>query len=210
MEKSYRYLGYFFLVIIPLVILAFWPTYLVQFPNFNNRNDVYAHLHGIISVVWMSLLIAQPFLIASKNYRLHRKLGGMSYYIFPLLLLSIMPQTMKSFSSNLVGVFFPIADSIVMTALYLLAISFRKNPAKHMRYMIAMTLIIFGPTFGRIGPIFLGLNEIATQVIMYGIIFSILISLFIYDYLNRGDYRPYIHAMPIYATHALIFFTIFL
>src|ERR1041385_6250013 len=105
MEKSYRYLGYFFLVLIPLVILAFFPTYLVQFPNFSPSNDIYAHIHSFISVIWLAMIIAQPFLIARKKFRLHQKLGKLSYFVFPMVMISIVPQIIKSATYNFNSIF---------------------------------------------------------------------------------------------------------
>ena len=40
-------------------------------------------------------------------------------------------------------------DILVSAALYGLAVCYRKNEAYHMRYMIAIALLMFGPGTGR-------------------------------------------------------------
>ncbi len=45
MEKTYKYLGYFLLLLVPLTILAFFKTYFVQFPNFKEDIDSFTCNH---------------------------------------------------------------------------------------------------------------------------------------------------------------------
>ncbi|HTH57873.1 MAG TPA: hypothetical protein VL728_17620 [Cyclobacteriaceae bacterium] len=209
MEKAYRHLPYFFLLAIPITLAAFYPTYLVQFPNFSERNDGFTHVHGIISVVWLAMLIAQPFLIRNKKYELHRKVGRLSYVVFPLLILSFIPQIVKSSHYNFVTIFFPIADSVVMIVLYSLAIYNRNDSSKHMRYMIGMTLVFLFPTLGRIEPIWLGIVDTIGQDINYGIIYMILIGLSFYDRSHQKDFKPYLVSIPFFAMHQLVFHLLF-
>ena len=75
MDKSYKYLGYFFLLLIPLTIAGFYKTYIVQFPNFKENITYFIHIHAFIATVWIGILILQPFLIVNKKFALHRKVG---------------------------------------------------------------------------------------------------------------------------------------
>ena len=86
MDKSYKYLGYFFLLLIPLTIAGFYKTYIVQFPNFKANVTPLIHIHAFIASVWIGILIVQPFLILNKKFALHRKVGKISYIVFPLLI----------------------------------------------------------------------------------------------------------------------------
>lgn len=79
-----------------------------------------------------------------------------------------------------------------------------------MRYMIASALVLLGPTVGRIGPILLGWNEILTQNVQYAIIYSILITLVLYDAKNQRKYQPYLVAIGAYMIHQIIYHLIFL
>jgi hypothetical protein len=211
MEKSYQKLGYFLILLIPLTLVAFYKTYIGQFPNFEDKIDAFIHIHAFISVVWLFILIVQPFLIYKKKFLLHRKIGKLSYVVFPLLLLSFIPQIIKTARyGNINNLFFPLADSGLLITFYALAIYYRKESAKHMRYMIALSLVLLGPTVGRIGPIWLGWSEVLTQSVQYGIIYVVLISLLFYDLTENKRYFPYPIAMGCFMIHLAIFYYVFL
>ena len=211
MEKSYQKLGYFLILLVPLTLVAFYKTYIGQFPNFEDKIDAFIHVHAFISAVWLFMLIAQPFLIYRKKLLLHRTVGKLSYVIFPLLLLSFIPQIIKTIQyGNINFLFFPLADSGLLITFYVLAIYYRKERTKHMRYMIALSLVFLGPTVGRIGPIWLGWSELLTQNVQYGIIYSILIALLFYDRSGNKTYSPYPIAMMCFMVHQAIYYSVFL
>ena len=95
MEKNYKYLGYFLLILIPLTFAGFYKTYIGQFPNFEEKIDSFIHFHAIIASLWILLLIIQPLLILNKKYKVHRTIGKFSFILFPLLILSFIPQMIK-------------------------------------------------------------------------------------------------------------------
>jgi hypothetical protein len=211
MDKSYKYLGYFFLLLIPLTIAGFYKTYIVQFPNFKENITSFIHIHAFIASVWIVLLIVQPFLIANKKFALHRKTGRLSYVVFPLLILSFVPQIIRTANSdNPKNLFFPLADGSLLIVFYSLAIYYKRISSRHMRYMIATTLVFLGPTVGRIGPILLGWSELVTQNIQYAIIYTILASLLFYDKANGKKYQPYIIIICFFVLHQLIYHIVFL
>lgn len=209
MEKKYRYLGYIQLLLFPLIFAGFYQTYFKNFP-FAERITYFEHLHAVIAIVWVSLLVIQPVLIRNKNYALHRKLGRFSYFAFSLLILSFIPQIIKVIKTEpLENLFFPVADACLLVTFYLLAIYYRRNIAKHMRYMIAGALVLLGPTIGRIGPILFGWSGLFTQNVQYGIIYSILIGLLIYDAKKLKNNKPYILAIGLFMLHQLVFYILF-
>jgi hypothetical protein len=168
MAKSYKYLGYFFLLLFPLTIVGSYKTYIVQFPNFKENITPFIHIHAFIASIWIGILIVQPFLIINKKFALHRKVGKLSYIVFPLLMLSFVPQIIRTANSdNPKNLFFSLADSFLLILFYSLAVYYKKISSIHMRYMIALTLVFLGPTVGRIGPVLLGWSELFTQNIQY-------------------------------------------
>lgn len=163
MDKTYKYLGYFFLLLIPPIYAEFYPSYFQSFPHAKNIH-VFEHLHAFIASVWVLMLIIQPFLIQNNKRALHRKVGKLSYFVFPLLILSFIPQIIKIIrTEDIANLFFPLGDGILLVAFYSLAIYNRKTTSKHMRYMIALALVLLGPTVGRIGPNLLGWSGNFTQ-----------------------------------------------
>ena len=211
MEKPYKYLPYFMLLLIPLVFAGFYKTYIGQFPDFSENINSFIHIHALIATVWISMLIAQPFLILNKKIALHRIIGKLSYIVFPLLILSFVPQIMRlSHSEHRENVFYPLADCVLLIVFYSLAIYNKKASSKHMRYMIATAVVFLGPTIGRIGPILLGWSGIFTQNVQYGIIYLILLSLVLYDKTNQKKYTPYLVAIACFVIHQSVFYLVFL
>jgi hypothetical protein len=211
MDKSYKYLGYFFLLLVPLTIAGFYKTYIVQFPNFKENITSFIHIHAFIASVWIGILIVQPFLIVNKKFALHRKVGKVSYIVFPLLILSFVPQIIRTANSdNPKNLFFSLADSSLLIIFYSLAVYYKKISSRHMRYMIATTLVFLGPTVGRIGPILLGWSELVTQNIQYLIIYLILASLLFYDRANGKKYQPYVTAICFFIIHQIVYHIVFL
>ena len=67
MEKKYRYLGFFMMLLIPLVFLGFYFSYFKGFPSFPEQIDIYDHLHAALasgeSVIAPVLARRVPFAI---------------------------------------------------------------------------------------------------------------------------------------------------
>ena len=211
MDRTYKYLGYFFLLLIPLIFAGFYKSYFQPFPNFGKKFDVYLHIHSIIATLWIAILIVQPFLIANKKNSWHRSVGKLSYVVFPLLILSFIPRIIKTYDAgDYQFLFFPIGDGLLLILFYSLAIYHKKKAAKHMRYMIASALVLLGPTFGRIGPSLLGWSELLTQNVEYAIIYSILTGLILYDLKNKRKFQPYLIAIAGFVIHQIVYHLVFL
>jgi hypothetical protein len=210
MDKTYKYLGYFFLLLIPLIYAGFYKSYFQSFPYAKNIH-VYEHLHAFIASMWVILLIVQPFLILKNKRVLHRKLGRLSYIVFPLLVLSFIPQIIKIIRfQDLRMLFFPIADGILLITFYSLAIYYRKKTSKHMRFIIASALVLLGPTWGRMGGSLFGMSDLLTQNIQYAIIYSILLVLIFYDKKNHRKFQPYPVAIAGFMLHQIAYYVVFL
>ncbi|MCB0655618.1 MAG: hypothetical protein KDC57_05745 [Saprospiraceae bacterium] len=157
MEKAYRNLGFLFLLLLPLTFLGFYKTYFIHFPQFSDQITPFMHSHAAIACVWISMLIAQPLFIRYRKLKWQRRIGKWSYFVFPLLILSFIPQVIRMVKTDrAIEVFFPAADAALLILFYSLAIYYRKKQALHMRYMIGIAIVFLGPTIGRIGPTLLG------------------------------------------------------
>lgn len=211
MERKYQYTGYAMLLLIPLIFFAFYESYWINFPRFSDHIRPYDHIHATIASLWIAMLIVQPILISRRKYELHRSIGRLSYFIFPLLILSFIPREIVVLnSSSPEDIFFPVADTFVLVPLYILAIYNKKNTAKHMRYMIASALVFLGPTIGRIGPIWFRWSGMLTQNIQYSVIYAVLIGLILYDSNNFKKSRPYMVAIGLFLMHQITFYIIYL
>jgi hypothetical protein len=211
MGRTYKYLGYFLFLLIPLIFAGFYKPYFKPFPNFGENIDAYFHIQAIIAATWVAILIVQPFLIVNKKVAIHRAVGKLSYFVFPLLIISFIPRIIKTYNAgDFAFLFFPIGDGSLLILFYALAIYYKKKTTRHMRYMIASALVLMGPTFGRIGPGLLGWSELRTQNVEYAIIYSILIGLILYDLKNKRKYQPYLIAIAGFIIHQLVYYVVFL
>lgn len=209
MEKSYRNLGYIFLLFIPFTFLGFYKTYFNQFPAFA-QTSAYIHIHAVIASSWVLMMIAQPILIRNGSYELHRKVGKLSYFVFPLLITSFIPGIIKKAGfEDLTPLFFPLSDIIMLMILYPLAIYNKKQVTKHMRYMIGVALVFLDPTLGRIGTILLKLSDQVNQNALCILIYIILLGLIVSDKKNGKNYRPYLLILSLWIVHHIVFNLIF-
>lgn len=193
MEKKYKYLGYFMLLLIPLTFFGFYKSYFGLIPEFNETTDTVTHLHAFVSSLWIGTLIVQPFLISNKKFKTHRAIGKLSYILFPLLAVFFILQMVKdSGADNIIqAIFFPFRDLVLLIIFYGLAIYHRKKRAIHMRYMIATALVFLFPTVGRIAGGIMGIEGIGGTEITYLLIYLIFMGLLYYDTLNQTKVKTY-------------------
>ncbi len=210
MESSYKKTGFFFLLILPLVAIGFYPSYFGLFPEFNQKIDFLVHIHFLISALWVAVLITQPFLILNKQYRWHKLLGRFTYVIFPIWILSFIPMIynaiQKGNNQNLV---FPIGTMSLLIILYILAIKHRRTTAKHMRYFIASVVVLIDPTVGR-WTYNIFQNDLIAMPITYAIMNFILMGLIWMDMRNGKDYQPYVVALVCFILYNISFLIVFI
>ncbi len=218
MEKVYKNIGYFMLLLVALVVLGFFKTYFGQFPDFNENPtavshsivSIFDHLHVALASLFILLLISQPLLIRSGKFKIHKTIGKISYFIFPLLILSFIPLIQRILQTDHpILAFFPISGCTLLILFYSLAIYNRKNTPKHMRYMIGTAIVFFDPTIGRIGPGLFGLGHNTTQNILYVIIYSILIGLIFLDRKHGKNFKPYIIISAGWVIHQISYYILF-
>ncbi len=190
MEKSYRYLPYYFALFFIIVIACFYRTYFGYFPDFKgivspfNKQPItitiITHFHASMIVSWLLLLIIQPILIIKKQRKWHKILGKASYFIVSLMFLSFVliilqnqtnEKSLPIFAANLF-------DVPVFMALYSLAIYYRKNSAYHARFMVMSIIPFMNPALARIQVDGLGLN------------LGLWAILFLVEWRTRKVYKP--------------------
>jgi hypothetical protein len=212
MEKAYKNITFFFVAIALVLIWGFYKTYIVYFPSFNGFNYV-QHVHGFLMFTWLCFLIAQPLLIRAKNYKGHQIIGKLSYFIVPLLLVSIFlvtkmvyyrTLTTDSLKEAIASITVSIPDLISFAIFYLLAIKNRNNIPKHMRYMIGTSLLLISPGLGRAFAIFFNWSITYALAIPDYIAMAIVLFLIGYDYRNKKNYYPYIIILAVLIVRHLI------
>jgi hypothetical protein len=209
MEKQYRNIGFYFLILPVFVLLGFYYPYFSLFPKFKSI-PVLIHVHTIVLMLWVSILIVQPILIRYGKYRAHRIIGRLTYYLLPLVMITLIgvirkqyyegiEQKMTSIQS-LEAVFTSIASIFTILIYYSLAIIqiLKRNIGLHMRYMICLFLEFIPPTFGRTLGYWLNIRQFYTYNISILVSAIILILLIISDKKRKLNYSPYVLALSLY------------
>lgn len=203
MEKAYQHISLFFVAILGIVIAGFFKTYFGLFPEFQKVTAI-QHIHGLLFLCWFIMLIVQPVLIRKKQYKWHRLIGQFSYFLVPLIVISIFfiarefyetaPATV-TYSRRIAGLYVPFYQILSFVTFYGLAIYHRKNSAYHMRYMIVTALAVYGAALKRAFIVWMGVSApngflytfICTDLILLGLIF--------YDWKLKKPYKPYLFSL---------------
>lgn len=201
LERNYRNTGYFFIAVLLLLTWGFYKTYLIFFPAFIGFRSV-QHLHGAAMMLWMLLLIIQPFLIRMNRPDWHRKIGKISYVAAPLVTASIFavsrfnydkllqanvpePLRIASLALNIPAIF-------LFAIFYSLAMIHRKDTGVHLRYMIGTGLLMIGPGLGRALIIYFNVPFETAVSRVDELAMLIAASLFIFDLVKKNNYKPYL------------------
>jgi hypothetical protein len=137
----------YFGALLAVALIAFWPTYLSRV----GAASGYTHLHALTATAWMLLLIAQPAAIRSRKLALHRALGRLSYFVAPLVVVSMVLLAHKNSSASGIseverlGVYVPLSLVVLFGLSYALAIVTRKIMALHSRFMVCTALTLIDP-----------------------------------------------------------------
>lgn len=179
----YRAAVFWFSSLFLLAIPAFWPTYL--FPP-KHETDWHVHFHAVAMLAWVLLLIAQASLIRFGRRDVHRALGKVSFGLVPLLVVSTMLlahyRLEQAINEELL--YFLYVQVALLAQLVLawgLAIANRREPARHMRYMVCAALPIIDPIVARLLFFGFGINFPEMQVLTYALTDAILLALIRHD-----------------------------
>lgn len=187
--------GYYFAALLSIAVFAFWiPWYSDIFGD----HTIWANFHAVVMTGWLLLLISQAFLMRSGKLAAHHKLGKVSFVLGPLCVLSF-PLLANSMLPT-AGFPVPLFRSYILWLqvglgglfawFFLAAIYYRKEPARHARYMIATSitlidpivvrlLIFHGPAAGTIPD--MNVAPVAMQYFSYPVIAVVLAALLFMD-----------------------------
>lgn len=212
MEKAYKHLGFFVILLLTIVIWGFYRTYFVLFPTFQGITTA-MHFHGAMLLVWFVMLIIQPFLVRYGKIGLHRNIGKLSYVIMPLLMFSIFLMTKGQYlreaakiphNENVANIALSFPNIFGFGALYLLAMKNKARTPYHMRYMISTALLMLAPGTGRAFIVYGGMDF--PLAVNYALLITELVTLVLvfYDITRKNPYKPFLVAFLIFAAIHLV------
>jgi hypothetical protein len=198
MEKTFRFLPYYFALFLVGVVACFFQSYFGHIPRFENIISPIGnvpititgitHFHAIMLTVWLVMLVVQPILILRKKLAWHRLLGKVSYGVVGLLVVATLLIIYQSQTreKNLPVLAANLFDFPVFLVFYGLAIYYRKKPAYHARFMLMSVLPFLNPALAR-----LQLPGLPVQFGFWVLFFGI-------EFFNRKQYRPYLIGLGYY------------
>lgn len=156
MEKKYKILIVLFVAMTIASVSGFYKSYFQFFPDFENIT-FFIHIHFVIFLSWFGLLIWQPVLIQQNKFALHRKVGKVSYFLAPLMVISILLMVKLTIARNLsisieqaaLASAGAILDAIFFTVFYVISMVNKRRIRWHVAFVIAASLIVFNPGWGR-------------------------------------------------------------
>jgi hypothetical protein len=209
MERTYKSVFYFFVGTSIIIFAGFYKRYFALAPDFPGLKNIH-HFHALALILWVALLVVQPFLIVKKKIALHRLLGRCSYFLAPIVFISLLLVYHNQYlqvgangasrAEQLAFVFSPATDAIPFIIFYVLAIINKKNTAKHLRYMVASGLIVSGPGFGRIFITWFGMDLFVAIGLVALTTLLVFVGLIVYEHLKKISFRknPYTAAFIIW------------
>ena len=203
----------FFIAMVFLFILlqvAFHPTYLQYFPKFKGFNWIH-HIHGALMVSWVMMLVIQPYLIYKGKYKTHRLIGKISYFIAPLMLISMFLATRLNYLNTVNKI--PFKDVAYIQALnfitpiifllfYSLAIIHKKEVFKHKRYMIGTSFIMLTAVLNRL------LQEIFGNIAPYEFFIPLYLGVIVTALLLANDILKQRNPVPYTIVTVVLFLNI--
>ena len=157
MEKKYKILTIIFAVIALLSVAGFYKTYFALIPTFQGLHS-FTHIHIATFLCWFVLIVWQPILIRQKKFELHRKVGQLSYFLAPLMFITILGMVTISFPHQFandqenayISATAPLLDSVFFIICYLIAMFNKRNLRWHVAFILGASLIILNPGLARL------------------------------------------------------------
>lgn len=209
MERSYRNTGFAMLGLLLCMALGFQKTYFGALPKHIGDISGMVHFHVVVAILWIGLLVAQPMLLRGGYNQAHRRLGKISYILFPAFLLSALPMLFFVWLRGDRAIMLSsITNWVMLLLFYGLAIWHRKKSALHARYMIATGLVLLDPTLGRAAVLTLGFPPTWGNHLPYLVIDGILIALIYGDWKAKRPFKPFVLALLCFLVYETAAYTV--
>jgi hypothetical protein len=150
-------MGVFMLAV---VLIGFAPTWWLRSSDLARPPvTLLLHIHGLVFLGWLLLFTIQGGLISARRHDLHRLFGTWSIgFAVVLVLLGLwvgFAQAIRNVETGgdraLSWLFVPTAYILVFAALVAAGYWNRRTPQTHKRLMLAATVVMLDPAFGRMG-----------------------------------------------------------
>ena len=211
--------GYYFIGLVGLALLGFWPSYFSKFFDGIENYSFYFHFHATMMAFWILVLIAQPILIRKKKLTTHKFIGRLTYILMPLLFISVILLTHLQMQSHvqiingekLYGphLIVPFKDLLILGTAYIIAIVYRHDINIHARAMVATGIVFIEPALIRFIRHALVQDVRLSYFLTIGLVYSLLIGLMIMERKQKKGRWVFPLILGLYIlVHSLLIFQI--
>lgn len=211
MKKAefYKNAYLYFIIAAVITVLAFMPSYFQRL----DKTDSGHHLHGITAMLWIIMMIVQPFLYRNNLMTWHRRLGKLSFILVPIFIISglNMVHAMLIAKDNYPPqlpyqlAFIDFFTLILFLAFFASAIVHRKDVQLHARYMVCTVLGTLIPAFTRFLFIFPVVNSFSKSLNLSYVIVEVVLLMLLLDDKRSGKIRsPYVIAILLFGIQHLL------
>ncbi len=194
----FRQSGFFFLMLIGLVILGFSKTY---FFKLDESFPIFIHMHVLLVGAWLLLIAGQAFLIRADERSVHRQLGEVSYLLAPLIIISGIYLARAFYDhrlgtvgleDNLDFLWWAVSHFVLFGVFFTLAMVYRKRTELHSRFMITASLLFVSPALLRVYSMLgISVGDISHMGLSFIAIDLLLIWLIINDFVKKNTILPF-------------------
>ncbi|RZJ69882.1 hypothetical protein [Flavobacterium sp.] len=157
MERKYSLLTAMFILIALISTSGFYFSYFAKLASLGDFFFV-THLHLFLFFCWFAMLIVQPILVRRRKPELHRKIGRLSYFLAPLIVVSILVLVFNAIPRNYanspeqaaITAVGGILDVISFSICYVIAMVKKRDLRWHVAFIIGASLIVLNPGLGRL------------------------------------------------------------
>jgi len=211
--------GYYFIGLVGLVLLGFWPSYFAKLFNGSEKYSFYFHFHATMMSLWILALIVQPILIRKKKLSVHKFIGKLTYVLMPLLFISVILLTHYRIQDHVLIVnnqklygphlIIPFKDLLILGTAYIIAIVYRHDINIHARAMIATGIVFIEPALIRLIRHSLISDASLAYFCNIGLVYSLLIGLMILERKQKKGRWVFPLILGLYIfVHSLLIFQI--
>ena len=179
------------LAILIVIFVGFSRTFYLRPYYFPERLIPLLIVHGTIFSSWIALFVTQTMLVATKNTRIHMKLGIAGLVLAPLMLLigtytalvrakgpSPLPDV-----NPLAFLTIPLGDMLIFGILFGAAYYYRNKLAIHKRLMLLASIALLPAGVARWPIHFI---ETGGPLVFYGLADLFIVPCLIFDIITRG------------------------
>jgi hypothetical protein len=180
------------------IVLGFSRTFYLRFLSDLPPLTQAAHVHGILSTLWLILHFMQARLIAARQFRWHRALGVVTAIVGLIALIQVADFAISSAQAGRVPPgrvpreFLSVSlGTTFMFGLFLIAgLALRKRREWHQRLMLLATIVLLMPAIGRLDTLLAGTLGMPRAVLPGIVTAAFVLWASVHDWRTRGRVHP--------------------